>query len=251
MKLRVSICYKLCCGIPRTRGRSLDAGYPWRGRSAGGGVARGHVGLEPVRERRRQDVEVPAGAVAAELAELETVGVARGLAELVAGDLGAVTVDHAGEDLLHVGQAALARVDVDQTDDGRDLRRQPGEADADGLVVALALTREVVASVGDGTVGTGLLAVVDQLEHATAGVDRGGGQVHVDGAGLPATGQGDLVERGRTGAGRGVGLGQADGRLVERKLLAGHLDVGHDCITLSLCLWRNASGLNDQLYYFI
>ncbi|GAA3235900.1 hypothetical protein GCM10020256_54120 [Streptomyces thermocoprophilus] len=140
------------------------------------------------------------------------------LAQVVAGDLGAAgLVDDADERVAHLAEgllAVLGVVDRDREDDLVDVGGDGGKIDLDLLVVALALTGEVVAGVLDRAVGA--LEVVEEDEVLVA--DDLAGVVEQQGAGVEV----------EVGAGGGADVpaqtdddrGQARGLLRQRYVAA-------------------------------
>src|SRR3954470_22142873 len=114
---------------------------------------------EPGRVALADRAELPLRAVAVELAE-DHGGLGGGvLGQVVARDLGlAGGVDDPDEGVAHLAEvlrAPVGVVDADREDDLVDVRGHAGQVELDLLVVALALTGEVVTGVLDGAVGAG------------------------------------------------------------------------------------------------
>ena len=143
---------------PRRERCGADAGRRWPGAAVGS-----DVDAEVLRDAAQargvalaDGAELPLGAVAVQLAE-DHRGLGRGvLGEVVAGELGAAgLVDDADERVADLAEgllAVLGVVDRDREDDLVDVGRDAGEVDLDLLVVALALTGEVVTGVLDRAV---------------------------------------------------------------------------------------------------
>lgn len=173
--------------------------------------------LEAGRGALADGPELPVRAVAVQLAE-DHGGLGAGvLRQVVAGDFVAGGVvddpDEGPGDLAEVLAALVGLVDGDREDDLVDVGREAGEVDLDLLVVAVAVTVEVVAGVLDGAVRRGQVAVEDEellVEDLAVGLDGDRARVDVElraggGALVPAEADGDVGQLGhgdRRGAGR-------------------------------------------------
>src|SRR5690606_2750763 len=202
----------------RAGGTVRTAGYRSDVDAEVGGDARqsGRVALS-------DGAELPLGAVPVELAEDHGRLGGRVLRQVVARDLGAAGLVHdPDEGVAHLAEAlaaVLGVVDGDGEDDPLDRGRHTGQVHLDRLVVALALTGEVVAGVLDRTVRAAQVVVEDEVlvrRHLAGGVEeqRGGVQVVVRtgrGADVPAQTDQDRGQARRFLAQRDIAaLGQGD-----------------------------------------
>src|SRR4051812_37809457 len=206
--------------------------------------------------------ELPLRPVAVELAE-DHGGLGGGvLGQVVAGDLGpAGGVDHPDEGVAHLAEAlraAVGVVDADREDDLVDLGGHAGQVELDLLVVALALTGEVVAGVLDGAVGAGQVVEEDEVlvrEDLAVGAhaDRGGVQVEVGAGGrthVPAQAHDDVREtRSLLREADVPTLGQADAHVLLHICRGGLVPPGSSWSGPSISALPGLSVKSDQRWY--